>query len=324
LKTQKTYRPSPRILTLFLLSSADDTALHVYHWLSAPPPKAAVQIVHGLAEHAGRYDRLAAALSAAGYEVYAGDLRGHGRSLSDGAELGFFSKSEGWQKCLGDLKLLHRHIAADHPGLPIFLVGHSMGSFLVQHFISENGTGLAGVVLSGSDGAPALIAAAGRFVARLERLRLGPHGRSRLIHALAFGAYNKPFRPARTPFDWLSRDPVEVDRYLNDPLCGFVPTVQLWIDLLDALRPIGSTRQLARIPKSLPIHVIAGSRDPVSASTRGLERLLAAYQRAGLTRITHRFYPEARHEVFNETNRDEVTRDLIAWLDGVVDRLPPR
>jgi alpha-beta hydrolase superfamily lysophospholipase len=302
----------------FVLSATDGLALHIHRWEPETSPKAVVQIVHGLAEHGGRYARLASALGAAGYAVYAGDLRGHGRTGAGPQDLGFFAESDGWQKCLGDLGLLHRRIAADHPGLPVLLAGHSMGSFLAQQFASEHGDTLAGLVLSGSDGPPSVAARAGRWIARLERLRHGPRGRSALIHALAFGAYNKPFQPARTPFDWLSRDPAEVDRYVNDPLCGFVPTVQLWIDLLDALGRIAKPTRLARIPKSLPIRVIAGTRDPVSSNARGLARLLAAYQRAGLERVTHRFYDGARHELFNETNRDEVTRDLIAWLDQVV------
>lgn len=309
-------------VTSFVLSAADGAALSIYRWLPDVPPRAVVQIVHGLAEHAGRYARLAAALNNAGYAVYAGDLRGHGRTAAGPADLGFLAESGGWGKCLGDLRLLNWRIASHHPGLPVFMLGHSMGSFLVQDFIGAYGDVLAGAILSGSDGKPSLLAAAGRGVARLEKLRLGPRGRSPIIHALAFGAYNRPFRPARTPFDWLSRDQAEVDRYVSDPLCGFVPTVQLWIDLLDALARIARPSHLRRVPKSLPIYVFAGACDPVSDNTKGLEKLLAAYRGAGLGQVTHRFYPGARHEPCNETNRDEVTRDLIAWLDAVITRSP--
>jgi len=161
------------------------------------------------------------------------------------------------------------------------------------------------------------VAAIGRCIARLERLRLGARGKSKLINRLMFGALNKPFEPARTPFDWLSRDPSEVDKYMADPLCGFAPSTQLAIDLLDALRDMNSPSRLARIPRCLPILIISGSRDPVSSGTRSLVPLLAAYRAAGLVRAAHRFYPEARHELFNETNRNEVTCDLLAWLKEV-------
>jgi alpha-beta hydrolase superfamily lysophospholipase len=217
-----------------------------------------------LAEHGGRYARLAGALNAAGYAVYANDHRGHGRTAANPHDLGFFSATDGWRKCLDDLRSLYRCIVADHPGLPVVLLGHSMGSFLARHYAGEHGDELAGLVLSASDGKPSLLARAGRLIARLERWRLGPRGRSGLIQSLSFGAYNKPFAPARTPADWLSRDSAAVDLYLADPLCGFRPTVQLWIDLLDALGEIAAPSRLALLPKRLPLYVIAGGE----ASTR--------------------------------------------------------
>jgi alpha-beta hydrolase superfamily lysophospholipase len=300
------------------LSTPDGIALFAYRWLPDSPPKAAVQIVHGLAEHGARYARLAQALTGAGYAVYASDHRGHGHTQATPADLGFFAERDGWRRLVDDVWQLNRQIAADHPGLPLFLIGHSMGSFLAQQFISEHGEALAGVVLSGSDGKPAALASVGRLAARIERLRLGPRGRSDLIHALAFGAFNKAFAPTRTPADWLTRDPAEVDKYVADPLCGFIATTQAWIDLLDALRQIARPELQALIPKRLPIHIISGSTDPVSDGTKRLQQLLAAYRGAGLERVTHRFYEGARHELFNETNRDEVTRDLILWLDDEI------
>lgn len=301
----------------FTLTAADGVALFVQGWRPEATPRGIVQIAHGLAEHGGRYARLAAALTEADYAVYASDHRGHGRSARTPEDLGFFAAGDGWSKCLDDLWQLNRRLAADYPGAPIILLGHSMGSFMVQHFISTHGDALTGAVLSGSGGKPSALAAVGRLVGRLERLRLGRRGRSALMHALSFGAFNKPFEPSRTPFDWLSRDAAEVDKYVADPLCGFPASVQLWIDLLDALGDVTSGQRQARIPKHLPIYIIAGSRDPVGANTKSVAQLLTAYREAGLERVAHRFYVDARHELFNETNRDEVTRDLIAWLDGI-------
>ena len=305
--------------TRFRLGAADGTSIAVHGWSPRTPATAVVQIAHGIAEHGGRYARLAVALTAAGYEVYAADHRGHGRTAASTADLGFFAEREGWQKCVDDLWTLNRHIAAEHAGLPIVLLGHSMGSFMAQHFISEHGDALAAVVLSGSSGKPAPQAAALRAVMEIERSRLGPRGRSEVINTLVFGAFNAAFEPARTPFDWLSRDSAEVDKYVADPLCGgFQPSIQLWIDLLDALSEIASPARQSRIPKRLPVYVISGTRDRVSDNSRGLEQLIAAYAVAGLERVTRRLYPEARHELFNEINRDEVTQDLIAWLAKAV------
>jgi alpha-beta hydrolase superfamily lysophospholipase len=194
-----------------------------------------------------------------------------------------------------------------------------MGSFLAQHFITEHGDAVRGVVLSGTSGAPSRGAVAARAVARVERFRLGPRGKSALVDAMTLGPFNKGFAPARTPFDWLSRDTAEVDRYAADPLCGaFRASAQMSIDILDGIREIARPRRQARIPKPLPVFILAGMRDPVGGDGRGVDRLLAKYADAGLARVSYCFYPGARHELFNETNRDQVTHDLIRWLNALI------
>jgi alpha-beta hydrolase superfamily lysophospholipase len=288
----------------------DDASIFVRRWLPDGAARAVVQIAHGLCEHSARYERLAAALTAAGYAVYASDHRGHGPACP-AADLGYFADENGWGKCLGDLWAVNRRIAADLPGLPIVFMGHSMGSIMGQQFIAEHGADLAGAILSGTSGTPPAILPIGRMIARLERWRLGPRGHSALLIKLIFGEYNKAFKPARTDFDWLSRDPAEVDKFIADPLCGFPFTTQLTVDLLDALGPIAAKETVARIPKALPIYIFNGARDPVSAKVQGL---IDAYRNAGLTKVTRRVYPDGRHEMLNETNRDKVVADLIGWL----------
>jgi alpha-beta hydrolase superfamily lysophospholipase len=299
----------------FTVASHDSVEIYVYRWLPAGVPKAILQIVHGLAEHAGRYQRLAAALNAAGLAVYASDLRGHGETCTSADDLGFFAASGGWRKCLDDLWLLNRKAASDNPGLPIVLLGHSMGATLARQLMAEHGDALAGVILSGSSGQPNALAQSGRLTARMDSLRLGPHGKSRLIQSLTFDAFNKRFQPSRTPFDWLSRDPNEVDKYVADPLCGIAASTQLWIDLLDAWAAIAQSCH--GVPRTLPIYVISGTHDPVSAGTQALIPMLDQYRSASL-KVECKFYPQARHELLNETNRDEVTADLIAWLVKVL------
>ncbi len=302
------------------VNADDGTPLHVYHWSSDTPttPRAVIHIAHGMAEHGARYARLAEALVAAGYEVYAADHRGHGKTARNEADLGFFAPRDGWRRVVDDLWLNLRTERERHPGVPLVLIGHSMGSLISQQILIEHGDALAAAVLSGSNGKPPAIAVAGRVVARIERMRLGDHGRSKVLNALSFDDFNKHFAPNRTAFDWLSRDQAEVDKYIADPLCGFKVCTQLWIDLLDAMGDYSSPAKQARISKSLPVYLVAGSEDPVGAQTRSLEQLRGAYATAGLTRVSHKYYPGGRHEIFNETNRDDVTRDLIAWLDGVL------
>jgi alpha-beta hydrolase superfamily lysophospholipase len=282
-------------------------------WLPAGPPRAIVQIAHGLAEHSARYARLAAALNTAGYGAYANDHRGHGPKTA-AADLGHFADQGGWDKVVGDLWTFNRLIAAEQPGVPIVFLGHSLGSFLGRGFIASHSDGLAGVALSGSNGKPPSMATLGRLIAREERLRLGRRGKSDPILQMWFGEFNKPFKPARTASDWLSRDEKEVDAFVADPLCGFPFTTQLAIDVLDALPHVTSRKSLAAIRKDLPIYVFSGERDPVGTNIRGLIQDLKV---AGFAKLTTRIYPDARHETLNETNRDEVTRDLIAWLDGI-------
>lgn len=277
-----------------------------------------MQIVHGLAEHAGRYARLATALNAAGYAVYANDLRGHGRTAKSSEDLGFFAEEKGWGKVVDDLWLVNRHIAAAHPEIPIVMLGHSMGSTLAEQFMGGHGDVLAGVALSGANGKPTAMAAVGRQITRAERLRLGARGKSKLAMSLTFDAFNKKFAPARTAFDWLSRDPAEVDKYVADPLCGFAPTVQLWTDLLEGWAAVSGAEHRKRVPRTLPIYVMAGGRDPVSGNARQVGPWAEQYRAEGLRDLEVRIYPEARHELLNETNRDEVTAELIRWLDRVV------
>ena len=296
------------------LRADDGESLLLRRWLPEGRAQAIVQIAHGLAEHSGRYARLAAALNAAGYGVYAADHRGHGPK-APAADLGHFADEGGWAKVVGDLWTLNRLIAKEQPGTPVVFLGHSLGSFLGRSFIAEHSDALAGAALSGSSGKPPAIATLGRLIARAERLRLGKRGKSQLIFQMWFGDFNKPFKPARTPFDWLSRDENEVDAYVADPFCGFPFTTQLAIDVLDALPHVTSPESLAAIRKDMPVYVFSGERDPVGANIQGL---IADLKAAGFARLTTRIYANARHETLNELNRDQVTRDLIAWLDGVV------
>jgi alpha-beta hydrolase superfamily lysophospholipase len=293
----------------FPLPRPDGHAIFTRLWRPEPAPRAVVQIVHGLAEHSARYGRLAEALTREGYAVYAHDHRGHGLTCPP-ADLGFFAERDGWRKLLEDIEAVAERIGADHPGLPRALLSHSMGSFLGQTYIAERGDTLAAAALSGTSGPPPAILPIGKRIVAFERWRLGPRGKSPLVQALLFGEQNKPFRPARTPYDWLSRDAAEVDKYIADPLCGFALTNQLAADLVGALADLASPKLAARIPKTLPIYVFSGARDPVGAKLQGL---LDVYRAAGLE-VTAKIYPDARHETLNETNRDEVTRDLTNWL----------
>jgi len=309
--------------TTFWLTANDHSRLYVNQWLPDTPPKALIMVSHGMAEHGGRYARLAEALCGAGYGVVALDQRGHGRTADEGT-LGLFAERDGWNKVVGDLASLNQHIGQQLPGVPIILLGHSMGSYIAQAYLLHHSASLHGAILSGSNFQPVALYRAARLIARAERLRQGLRGRSALIEFLSFGSFNKAFKPNRTAFDWLSRDPDEVDRYRHDPLCGFRCTNQLWIDLLGGLQQISKASNLAQIDPGLPILIMGGECDPVSEGKR-LKSLANALREAGCQNLELSIYPQARHELFNETNRDAVTADVLTWLDqAAILRRPAR
>lgn len=297
----------------FWLNATDHSRLHVNAWIPISGPRAVVMLAHGMAEHSARYARLGTALSAGGFALYAHDQRGHGRTAAHGV-LGHYADEEGWSKVVGDLASLKLAIEQRHPGLPVFLLGHSMGSYVAQAYLVDHSAGLQGAVLSGSNFQPVSLYRSAAVIARLERWRQGATGRSALIEWLSFGSFNKAFKPARTPFDWLSRDAAEVDLYIKDPMCGFRCTNQFWLDLLGGLQQISTVSELEKIDRGLPLLIMGGECDPVSEGKR-LKDLADTFKGTGQQSVTLNLYPQARHEIFNETNRDEVTRDLLAWLE---------
>jgi alpha-beta hydrolase superfamily lysophospholipase len=297
-------------------------ALHVHRWLPSGAPRAVLLVLHGMAEHGGRYARLAAVLNDAGVAVYAPDLPGHGLTATPEGR-GHVANRGGWTQTLEAVHALRRHIAQEHKR-PLFLLGHSMGSFLAQHYISgystDHGRALAGAILSATTGSLGATRLPGLLVLRAQARLLGPGHRSALAETLTFKAFNKAFdtkkAPARTPFDWLSRDPAEVDKYVADPLCGFRCSAALWVDLLAACGGLRGGARLSRIPRALPVLLIAGSADPVSQGARGPELLAAAYRGAGLKDVDLRIYENGRHELLNEIPecRDRVTAELTEWM----------
>ncbi len=302
----------------FEFKTVDGATLFVRGWV-IDEPKAVVQVIHGMAEHGARYARLAHALAEAGYCTYAHDHRGHGRSIPEGGKPGHKADSDGWNRIVEDTHGVNREISKRHRGVPIIALGHSMGSFVLQQLLFEHPGDMIAAALSASNGKPPPIAALGKLVARLERLRLGKRSPSPVLQKLTFEDYNKAFAPTRTEFDWLSRDPDEVDKYVADPLLGFPVTTQVWIDMLAALDRIAKPSNVAKVPKGMPLYLFAGDRDPVGNFGKGMKNLYDAYKRAAVFDVRLKLYPDGRHEMLNEINRDEVTADFIAWCDEMVE-----
>jgi alpha-beta hydrolase superfamily lysophospholipase len=278
-------------------------------------------IVHGMAEHSLRYEPLALRVAAEGFETWAADARGHGLTadprvnpIGQGGLLGHCADRDGFSRAAADIDVLVDAIKATRPGLPLFILGHSWGSFLTQAYIEAHGDRLTGCLLSGTRGPGGLKIAAGVPLMSLLALVHGPRKPSRLARSLADGAYNRYFRPNRGPYDWLSRDPAQADAFAADPLCGFNCSSGFYRDLIRGLRDIHRPEAMARIPRSLPIYLLSGSADPVGDQGEGPSALANAYRSLGIEDLEFVLYPEARHELLNETNREEVMADILLWL----------
>jgi alpha-beta hydrolase superfamily lysophospholipase len=301
--------------TTFSFRDPDGVDIFVYKWLpDGKGPRAAVQISHGMQEHAGRYAELAELLTGNGYAVYANDHRGHGRTafgLDRQGQLG----PGGWDGAVRDLKQLMDTIKSELPGIPVFLLGHSWGSFLAQNYMGKWGNELKGAVLSGTHGKDPLVKL-GVMLGKWDVKRRGPSARGGILETLAVGGLNKKFEPARTSKDWLNRDPAEVDRYIADPWCGKPFPNGFYSELTSLLADTWNPRNEARIPKLLPIYLFAGTRDPVGKFTKTVTALAGRYRRHGIKDVTTRYYEGARHETLHETNKREVMNDLLAWLNA--------
>lgn len=286
----------------------------VYRWDGPEAPKAVVVIAHGVSEHGARYDRFARALAAADYRVYAPDHRGHGRTAIEG-RIGDAGPT-GWRRILEDLGAVVERAKAETPGVPAYVLGHSMGAIVVQRFLALDGRSVAGAILSGTPtsflGHDDLIAAAAAAA------QSAPDEPSAMFGAM-FAGFNAPFE-AVTGFEWLSRDAAEVGAYVADPLSGNPLTNATLADFLPGWALASSEETRASVPRDLPILLISGDRDAAGADGAAPRELAESYRAHGLADVELRLYPEARHEIFNETNRDEVTADVIAWLDTRVAR----
>jgi alpha-beta hydrolase superfamily lysophospholipase len=282
----------------------------IYLWEPEETATAVIQIFHGLGEHSARYDRFARAAMNRGYIVCAHDHRGHGPTAE---KIGFFATKNGWELLVSDGHLVTAYLQRKFAKQPVVLLGHSMGSYIAQSYAMHYGHDIAALILSGSTWPARLQLLILRLLAQFESWRHGKRGSSPLLDKLGFGAFNKPFEPARTELDWLSREPGEVDAYIDDPLCGGPYTTGLWLDLLDGLLSISTNQALLQISQDLPILITGGADDPVGGE-RGMSELAARYKATGHSSLSTKIYPDGRHEMLNETNRDEFTDDLLRWI----------
>ncbi len=299
--------------TEFTLPSADGrTTLHAVRWQNAQVPvRAVLQLSHGMVEYIERYDEFAEAMAAQGFLVVGHDHLGHGGSVVSPDDWGYFAEPDGDEVLIQDLHSLRTLVQAQAPGLPYFMLGHSMGSYLLRRYLCVHGEGLAGALIVGTGCVPGATSGLALALCRLLAALRGWRCRSRLMEKLFFsGAFTRFDMSGREPErSWLSRDTAQVRAYYAEPRCTFHFTLNGFYYFLKTIRYDGKIAHIARTPKALPLLFLAGDQDPVGNFGRGVEQVCARYRRAGLQDVQLKLYPEARHEILNETNRQEVYAD---------------
>ena len=299
-------------------SSRPGATLNVLLCLPEGRPRAVLQMTHGMVEYIGRYEQLACWLADRGVAAVGHDHLGHGGSVVSREEYGYFGRPDGNRLLLDDIHRVTRWAKAlpELEGLPWFLLGHSMGSFYARQYLCEYGGELQGAILMGTGWQPRAAARAGRALCHLLAAFHGWRYRSKLVDSMAFGGYNRSFRPARTSKDWLNRDEKEVDRYLSEERCSFRFTLNGYDGLFTALERLCDKELLARAPKDLPVLFAAGEEDPVGNFGLGVKKTAVAFRAAGMKNVACRLYPNDRHEILNERNRREVYQDMLGWMEN--------
>lgn len=302
----------------FYFPSKDgNTEIHTVVWKPEGEVKAVVQLVHGMVEYIERYDEFARYLCERGIYVVGNDHLGHGRSVQNKSEYGYFHRKNGNACLIADMHTLRLRISKKYPDVPYFMLGHSMGSILMRQYMMMYGNGLAGVLLLGVVAEqPKLVLSFGRLLCKTIGMVKGDHYRSKLVDYMVTGTFNKKFKPALTRADWVTSDAEKLDQYVNDPLCSFVFTVNAYYHMLGGLMQISKKESAFMIPKSLPILLAAGSDDPCGNCGKGVRQIFERYKKAGIEDVTLRLYSGDRHELLNETDRDQVYADLYEWIDN--------
>lgn len=300
----------------YLPSSDSGFQLRCMEWVPDGEIRAVLQIAHGMIEHIGRYREFASWLAGQGILVYGHDHLGHGKTANEAENFGYFGTNGGAACVIKDIRRLTIYGKKKYPGVKHFLLGHSMGSFMVRRYLTVYGDGPDGVILLGT-GAPAgAMAGAGYLLASAFCRWKGDHYRSRLLHELSLGNYNRKFRPVKTPHDWLTRDEERAKSFGEDKYCKFIFTAGAYRAFFEVMLRGASAEKKGKVRTDMPILILSGEKDPVGEDSKGVRRVYKRYDAAGCPDITLGFYEGARHEILNETNREEVYGDILKWLDG--------
>ena len=300
----------------FYFDSRDgEHKIHAIRWVpEVEKPACILQVVHGMAEYIDRYDSFARYLAERGILVVGDDHLGHGKTVRAGEPYGYFCKEDAPTVLVRDEHRLKKMIQEQYPGVPYIILGHSMGSFITRNYMLRYGTGIDGAIIvgTGMQSKAALLCA--RALAAIPGALFGPEYVSRLVDKAAFGVYNKRIKPSATPFDWLSRNEENVRAYIDDPMCGFIFTVNGFQTLFKLIWQLHDKEQLKKMPTSLPVFFLSGAEDPVGSYGRGVEQVYRSFIEIGMKNVQMKLYPDDRHELLNELDREDAYGDIYRWL----------
>ncbi len=299
--------------TDFIFKDRTGHEIHASKWIPAAPV-AILQIGHGMMEHSRRYEDFANYLTQHNIAVYIADHRGHGRTAGQIENLGYFADKDGWELVVENMLDLTHIAKKEIPDVPLFLLGHSLGSLLVRSYVIDYGNEIYALILSATTQQPSWLMHFGTGISQIIRLFKGKKHRSNIHIKLGYGTYSKPFRPNRTPFDWLSGDPGSVDAFIADPLCGNPSTVGYYLDFFKGMHKIKKKSNIMKMPSDLPVLIFGGGNDPVGNNGNDLKDVFQVFKNAGMANVDLKIYPEGRHEMLNEVNKAEVYEDVVDWI----------
>lgn len=311
----------PSFQDIFFPSSTGKNTIHARKCLPDGKPRAVIQIVHGIAEHINRYDDFMLFLANNGFAVAGDDHLGHGQSVTKPEELGFFDEENGWNRVVADVGTLREMMHGEFPNVPYIFFGHSMGSFLTRTYIIQNPEKYDAAIISGTGHQAKALVFAGLAMGNAVVKLHGPRADGKMLNDIAFGTYNKKIDFPMTDFDWLSRDYENVKKYIADPMCGFVCKASLYRDMLTGVKFVTDQSNIDKMSKEQPIYFMSGDSDPVGDYGKGVDRAYNAFCKAGLHDVMIRLYPGGRHEMLNETNKEQVYQDILNWLNEKLEKI---
>ena len=308
----------PTFKDFYFNSSTGKNKIHARMCVPDAEPRAIVQIIHGIAEYIGRYDEFMSFLADNGIIAVGTDHLGHGKSIESEEQTGFFAYDNGWDYVVRDEEVLRLAMHENYPELPIIVFGHSMGSFMTRTLLIRYPDAFNAAIISGTGNQGAALVNGGLFMGNLVTGLRGAHHYSKFLNNLAFGSYNKIYENPKTEYDWLSRDEANVQKYIDDPLCGFIPSCSLFRDMMAGVKFITNKKNLTAMNKDMPVYFMSGDMDPVGECGKGVQKAYNNFLEAGMKDVSIKLYPGGRHEMLNEINKDEVYADILAWLDSKI------